>query len=122
MFDTNLLFHSGSTYSTSTATPPWVDVGKTPADGVDIQISVTALSGSATGLTLDFTCEECDTTNGSAVTVATFPQMSGTGRQSRRVQSKKRYLRLPVTCGGATGLSCTITAGIVSGVPRDQTA
>lgn len=122
MFDTNLLFINAATITTSSSTPPSIDVGKTPADGIDVQVCVTALSGSATGLTLDFTVEECDTTNGTWVVVNTFPQFTGTGRTTRRVQSKRRYLRMPYTAGAATGLSSTVTAGIVSGTPRDQTA
>ena len=123
MFDTNLMFHSAATLTTTGVTPTALDVGKTPAAGVDVEIVVTSLAGSAgAGLTLAFSVEECDTTNGTWVALATFPSIIATGRHNRVVQSKRRYLRLPLTAGTATGLSAVVTAGIVSGQQRDMAA
>lgn len=122
MFDSTLLFLSAATVTTTSASPASLDVGKTPADGAVVEIAVVGMAGSATGRTLDFTVEECDTTDGTFVTVSTFPQITTSGRWTRVVQSKRRYLRLPVTAGAGTGLTATVTAGIVSGNLRDQTA
>src|SRR3989304_4927188 len=114
MFDTNLLFHNAAALTT-TGTSASMDLGKTPADGVDMEIAVTAVAGSTTGLTMDFVVRESD--NDSTYNdLVTFPQMSAVGLFNRRIKTKKRYLALKRTAGAATGLSFTVTAGIVSGI------
>lgn len=120
MFDSNLLFHNAAALTT-TGNSSGLDIGKTPNDGVDIEIAVTAIAGSTTGLTMDFIVQESDD-NSTYNNLATFAQITTTGRWTRRVQSKKRYLRLNRTAGAATGLSYTVTAGIVSGQQRDSAA
>lgn len=124
MFDTNLLFHNGATITTTgtSGTAP-IAIFKTPADGIDIEIIITAFAGSSTGRTLDFIVQETNQSDGSSATdLVTFPQMTDVGRWTRRVQSKKNYLVLKRTAGTGTGLSATVTAGISSGVPIDQVA
>lgn len=117
MFDSNLLFHSAAALTTS-GNSDALTADKTSGSGVDVEIAVTAVAGSTTGLTVDFIVQESadGTTYNNLVT---FPQITTTGRWARRVQSDKKYLRLNRTCGTGTGLSVTVTAGIVSGKPND---
>lgn len=116
MFDSNLLFDSAATYTSTCSTPTPLDVGKTPTEGVPVEVCVTAGSG-----TLDLKVQECSTSGGTYQDVVTFAQITASGRWTRQVQSKLRYLRLLKTVGGSSP-TFTLTAGIVSGVPRDQTA
>lgn len=120
MLDTNLLFHNAAALTTS-GNSSGLDIKKTGADGVEIEIAVTAIAGSTTGLTMDFIVQESDN-DSTYNNLVTFAQMSATGRAMRRVKSKKRYLRLNRVAGAATGLSFTVTAGIVSGAQRDSDA
>lgn len=120
MFDANLLFHNAAALTTS-GNSSSLDIRKTAADGVVVEIAVTALAGSTTGRTLDFIVQESDD-DSAYNNNTTFAQISATGRYQRRVQTKKRYLRLNRVAGAATGLSATVTAGIVSGMLVDQAA
>ena len=117
MFDSNLLF-SNAAVTTATGNSTALDIKKTPADGVTVEIAVTAASG--TTPTLNAVVKESDD-NSTYNDVVTFAQITTTGRFTRVVQSKKRYLRITYTVGGTTP-SFTITAGIVSGGLPDQTA
>lgn len=117
MFDKNQLFYDGVTLTTAT-TSTIVDVGKTPAHGVGIELAVTSMS-SSTG-TLDVVVKESDSTTTGFVTIATFPQVTytgGTGARYMVVQSTKRYLELVPTTGG-TSPGFVVTAGVVSGPSR----
>jgi len=121
MFDANLLFYNAATVTTSGDSTA-VNTKKTPADGVEVEIVVTALAGSTTGRTLDVKVQESDTAGSGYVDNTVFPQITAVGRYFRKVQSKKAYLRLNVVAGAATGLTSTVTAGIVSGGQRDTKA
>jgi hypothetical protein len=117
MFDANLLFTNGTAVDTngdSTA----LHVYKTAAEGVPIEIAVTAVTG--TSPTLDVKVQESDN-DSDYNDVAVFPQITATGAYCRQVQSKKAYLRLDYTVGGTTP-SFTVKAGIVSGKPFYATA
>lgn len=120
MFDTDLLFSNAATI-TQDGFGTAVQVDKTPADGVWIEIAVTALSGSTP--LLDCTVyEHTNTTQTTANQVlATFPQISATGRYFRLVQTKKSHLHLHYNVTG-TSFSATVTAGIVSGPTPDAGA
>lgn len=120
MKDTNLLF-SNAAAITTTADSTALTVDKTSERGVVVELVVSAVAGSTTGLTLDAIVKESadGTTYNNLVT---FAQITGTGRWQRRVQSKKKYLRISYTAGAATGLSFTVTAGIESGFLNDQAA
>lgn len=121
MLDELLLFHDGATLTTS-GTTSWLDVAKTPAAGVVVEVAVTSIAGSTTGRTMDFIVQESATNDETApLDVVTFPQMTTTGRYTKTVQSSKRYLRLKRTFGTGTGLSAVVTAGMVSGHLNDQT-
>jgi len=118
MFDTSLLFHNAEVLSTS-GNSSNVEIRKTPADGVWVEIVVTAYSG--TSPTLDLIIQDSD--DGSSFTnIRTVPQITTTGRWYFLVQSKKRYLRLNRTIGGTGSPSFTVTAGVSSGPQRDITA
>lgn len=122
MFDTNLLFFDAATVTTTTnAVLSTAGISKTPANGIDVEIVITAIAGSTTGRTLDAVLAESD--DGTTYNnVATFAQMTTTGRVFRRYASKKAYHKLTITCGTGTGLSATLTAGVVSGQQRDVAA
>lgn len=117
MFDTNLLFHNAAAL-TATGNSSGLDVQKTPAGGVWVEIVVSAVSG--TSPTVDFKVQESND-DSTYNDVVTFAQITATGRHARLVQSKKRYLRLARAIGGTTP-SFTVTAGIVSGPQQEHTA
>jgi len=122
MFDTNLLFHNAAALTTS-GNSSSLDIRKTAAAGGPVEIAVTASAGSTTGKTIVFKVQESDDDfSADTVDLVTFPTITGGGRWTRRVQSKKRYLRLNRVVGAGTGASFTVTAGIVSGNLKDQTA
>lgn len=118
MFDTNLLF-SNAAVTTTSGYSSSIAINKTPADGVWIEVAVTAASGA-----LDVQIYE--STDATAATsadqlVATFPQITAAGRYFRKVQSKKAYLFARYTLS-LTSPSFTITAGPVSGPLPDAAA
>jgi len=117
MFDANLLFHDAAAL-TATGNSSSLDVKKTDVNGVVVKVVVTAVSG--TTPTLDLKVQESDD-NSTWKDLVTFDQITSTGRWSRLVQSKRRYLRLARTVGGTTP-SFTVTAGIASGMERDHGA
>lgn len=117
MYDNNLLFHDAAALN-SNGNSSGLNIGKTPAKGVWVEIAVTAASG--TSPTIDFVVQESDD-DSTYNDLVTFEQITETGRWSRLVQSKKPYLRLNRTLGG-TSPSFTVTAGIVSGPQRDAAA
>jgi hypothetical protein len=117
MLDTNLLFKDAVAL-TASGQSSGVEIDKSGARGVWVQIIVTAVSG--TTPTADFVIQESDD-NSTYNDLVTFAQMTTTGRASRLVQSKKKYLRLKYTLGGTTP-SFTTTAGIVTGPQRDAAA
>jgi hypothetical protein len=117
MFDSNLLFHNAAAL-TATGNSSGLDVSKTGHDGVWIDIAVTAVSG--TSPTMDVKVQESDD-NSTYNDLVTFAQITATGRYFRKVQSKKKYLRLARTVGGTTP-SFTVTAGVVTGPERDAAA
>lgn len=112
-FDSNLLFYNGTTLTTATNSTV-LDVSKTPAGGIRIELACTATT-SSTG-TLDVVVKAGDnTTVASMATIATFAQVTSAGGVKYLVaQTKKRYLALVPTTGGTTP-GFTVTAGIVSG-------
>ena len=119
MLDSNLLFTNAAAITT-TGNSAALNVKKTPSEGVPVELAVTAVAGSTTGLTLDaVVAESADGTTYN--NLVTFAQITGTGRWTRVVQTKKAYLRITYTAGAATGLSFTVTAGIASGNLPDQT-
>src|SRR3990167_6859983 len=121
MLDANLLFHNAAVLTTSGDSSS-VNSKKREADGVPIEIVVTALAGSTTGRTLDFKVQESDTEASGYTDNTTFPPITAVGRDSRRVQSKKAYGGRSRGGGAAGGLSARGTAGIASGAQRDAAA
>lgn len=117
MLDANGIFTNGVAI-TANGNSSAVNQKKTGADGVPVQVVVTAVSG--TSPTLAVKVQESDD-NSTYNDVVVFPSITATGRYHRLVQSKKAYLRLNYVVGG-TSPSFTVTAGIASGAQRDQTA
>ena len=117
MFDSNLLFYN-ATAVTADGNGTDLDIQKTTVDGVWVEVICTAVSG--TSPTCDLKVQESDD-DSTYNDVVTFPQITTTGRWVRKVQSKKRYLRMAADVGG-TSPSFTLTAGIVTGIQRDHGA
>lgn len=117
MFDANLLFHSAAAL-TATGNSSSLDTKKTGANGVVVEVAVTAVSGTLP--TADFKVQESEN-DSTWNDLVTFAQITAVGRFTRVVQSQKRYLRLARTIGGTTP-SFTVTAGIVSGNLPDEVA
>ena len=112
MFDSNLMFTAAAV--TADGNSSVLDIGATPANGVVIEVAVTAVSGSSP--TMDIVVQE-SADNSTYKALATFDQITATGRQTRRVQSSKRYLRLNYDIGGSSSPSFTMANGIASGFP-----
>lgn len=122
MFDYNLLFthSSGAAVAvTTTGNSTALAVEKTPASGVDVEIVITAVSGTGTPTMTPVLYESDD--DSTYYALATWKDITATGRYTRRAQSKRKYLRLTYTLTG-TSPSFTTLAGIVSGPQRDHTA
>ncbi len=117
-FDSNLLFSSAQVVTTTADSTTSLNIKKTPAKGVPIEIAVTAQSGSGSP-TLDAVVKE-STDGVTYVNLVTFDQITTTGRWTRQVQTQKAYLKITYTIGGTTSPSFTVTSGIVSGAPFDQ--
>lgn len=112
-FDANLLFYDSTTISTEAKTSTILTVGKTPANGIGIELACTATT-SSTG-TLDVVVKESDSTTTGFVEIASFPQVTSAGGVKYLVvQSKKQYLELVGTPGG-TLPGFVVKAGLVSG-------
>jgi|GEM_PF-3421349 len=136
MRDANLSFHDGTTM-TGTVTPTSLtradgsavlDVGKSGAAGLWVQVTCTAaMTGS--GGTVTPKVQYCaDPAFGSGVEDGpTFPAITtalgaaSIGRVIKLCQSKLRYWRVLMT-GGGTETANTVYADIVSGPQRDTIA
>ncbi len=110
MFDKNLLFSNAQVVNADADSTNVLTINKTPADGIDIELAVTAASG--TTPTLDTIVVDA-----SGRTVAHFPQLTGTGAKALRVQANSTTLKLTYDVGGSSP-SFTVTAGITTG--KDQ--
>jgi hypothetical protein len=117
MFDANALFTNAASVTTD-ATATGLLIGPTPVGGVPIEVAATLVSGSGTP-TLNVFVEESTTLSSGYTVVATFDPIVATSRVTRRVQSKKGYLRTRYTVSGTSPVF-TVTAGVVSGVPVNE--
>jgi hypothetical protein len=115
MLDENLLFHDGAVL-TATVNSNSIDLGKTGANGVVVQIASTTVSGSSP--TLNTIVQE-STNDSTWVNLTTFDQVTASERSSRTIQTQKQYVRLSHTIGGSSP-SFTVTAGIASGHTLDE--
>lgn len=120
MFDENLLFFNGQTI-TETTNGAWIDLGKTGAAGVTVELVLRSTGGSETGKTFDVKIQDADDT-AAPHDVVSFDQQSAEGRWTRQFQSQRRYARAVATWGAGTGITAEVTLGIVSGPPQDQVA
>ncbi len=125
MFDENLLFSDGQALTADAYSTSALHIYKTPQDGVDIEVVVTA---STTLATLDVVVLEKSADSGWGYNTAPQPiahgrvtvDSGGLGRIVIHAQSKLAYLKLYYD-GDSWG-TATVTAGIVSGGPRDHGA
>lgn len=120
MFDNNLIFSNAQVVTADGFSTNALDVGKTPVEGVDVEVVATVVSG--TTPTLDITAYTKDTDASWATTDrkagVAQAQITAVGRYAFRIQTKNRYLKLYYDVGG-TSPSFTLTAGIVSGKQQD---
>ncbi len=126
MFDTNLLFSNAQVVAADGYSTNPVNIKKTGAEGVWIEIAITAKSGA--GVTaLNAIVLQKDTDSGwdyTAVAQKLAFVNLGTGAPERyyvRVQSYMQYLKLYYDIT-STANDVTITAGIVSGPQPDACA
>lgn len=125
MFDSNLMFSNAQVVGADAYSTNAIEIGKTPADGVWIEVVVTAKGALVTALTVQVLQKSTD----AGWLFSDVTQQLGTldiagaavGRYFIRVQSKKAFLKLyyDITL---TGNDVTVTAGIVSGPQRDTAA
>ncbi len=107
MFDDLLMFWDGDAV-TADGDSDTLALAKTPVDGIDIGMAVTAVSG--TTPTLDVVAKDA---NGKII--GTFTRVTAAGSyQTIRVQTNTASIKLTADVGGTTP-SFTITAGVVSG-------
>ncbi len=120
MFDQNLLFSDAQSLSADAYSTNALNIAKTPQDGIDIEVVFTTfttvdaivvrvLDGSADS-GWDYT-DETDKVAQIEVTAA--------GRYVIHCQSKLAYMKLHYDGATWGGGSATVTAGIISGGPRD---
>ena len=134
MRDTLGSFHDGTTI-TGTITPTSLtrasgsavlDVGKSPADGLWVQVTLTAAVTGASG-SITPKVQYCDSAAfGSNVEDgptfnALTTALANVGRQALLCQSKRRYWRVLLT-GSGTLTTNTLYADIVSGPQREMAA
>lgn len=117
MFDANLLFHNAQVI-TQAGDSAAIEIQKTAATGVPVEIAVTQTSGGT--FSIQFSVAESDSTTSGWQTLVTFPPITVPTRLTRVVQSRRRYLRLSRPAPDGNNPSCTVTAGIVSGNLPDQ--
>lgn len=123
MFDSNLLFSNAVTL-TATGNSTILDISKWPSGGAWVELAVVG-TVSGTTPTLDAKVQYSDSpTFASGISDGPdFNQITVTDRrQALLCQSKKRYARIAYTVGGTTPSFGGVTAGIVSGPNRDDTA
>lgn len=125
MFDANLLFTNNLAIS-ATGNSSILDISKWPAQGAWVELTVT---GAITGTTptLDAKVQYSDSgTFASGISDGPdFNQIipaTANKRQALLCQSKKKFARIAYTVGGTTPVFNGVTAGVVSGPNRDDTA
>lgn len=123
MLDANLLFSTAQVVTATAFSTLALDLGKTAAGGVWVEVIHTAVTG--TTPTLDVTAYTKDTDSAWATTDRKAgvgqAQVTVAGRHFFRIQSKNRYVKLHYVVDG-TSPSFTTTAGIVSGPTQDAVA
>ena len=120
--DANQLFSNAQVITASGWSTNAVQVGKTPTDGLEIEVNITAASG--TTPTIDIVAYERAADSGWATTdpkCGVLKQMTTTGRLYFRVMSKLQFVKLYATVAGTTP-SFTVTAGPCTGGQRDMVA
>lgn len=126
MFDSSLLFNTtagGQVISADAYSEQALNIAKTPADGVWIEFSITAVTATVTAMTVYVLQKSANsgwdyTAAAQNLAVIAAPAVTAGTKFYVKVQSKLAYLKLyyDVTVSGGT---FTVTAGIVSGPPQD---
>ena len=135
MRDANLIFHDGTNF-TGTVTPnsttrsggsAVLDVGKTPARGIWVEAALeVAIVGTSGTIDVKIQASDSATFASGVEDLGAFPQLNNTAivvpyRRRMLVQTKRRYMRALLTCGG-TVTTETLVVSVVSGPNRDDTA
>lgn len=132
MLDANQLFSNGQNLSGAgaTASTNILDLGKTPADGIEVQLTVpTAPTGTTPTLdaVLQFSSSATfasDVVNGPAIAQLSGTAAAQVGRYyfNGKGKNKRRYARVNYTLGGTTPAYSGVICGIVPAGARDTVA
>ncbi len=120
MFDNNLLFSNAQALTADDYSTNAINIAKTPNHGVDVEVCFTAFAtvDAITVRVLEKSANSGWDYSSDAQKIAQI-QFTGTGRKRIHIASKQPYLKLHYDGATWGGGSATVTAGIVSGGPRD---
>lgn len=113
MWDSNLLFSSAQVVTTNADSTNTLATKKTPSDGIDVELAVTAVSGTGTP-TLNASIYDAE-----GRVVAAFPAFTAVGAKVLHVGSQSATLKITYSVSGTTP-SFTVTAGIVAAGTLNQ--
>lgn len=97
--DKNLLLRDGTTNLTATETSASKKIEETPAEGMDVVISVPQATG--TSPTLDPKIQESDD-DSTWQDLVVFKQITASGEYTRHFATKFDYVRVVLTVGGTS--------------------
>lgn len=123
MFDANGMFESAVAVTADAFCTTAVAINKTPAEGLLVEVVVTAVDNTTGTLAVKAYSQAADSAWATTADVVGEHKSSITavGRYFFRIFSKKKYVKLYWDVGG-TSPGFTITAGIATGGQRDMVA
>lgn len=123
MFDSAQLFESALAVTADAWSTNAIAVNKTPADGLLVEVAITAKDNTTGTLSVKAYEQAADSgwATSSPVAGQVASSITTTGRYFFRIMSKLKYVKLYFDVGG-TSPGFTITAGIVTGGQRDMVA
>jgi hypothetical protein len=113
MFDALSLFSSAQVVTTNGDSTNTLATKKTPTEGIDVEMAVTAISGTNTP-TITGTIYDAE-----GRVVAVFPAMTAIGAKVLRIGSQSSTLKITYAVSG-TNPSFTVTAGLTASGSLNQ--